>query len=97
MPEGRVHRECTGVQRQSQRQWAQTETQEIASEHQETIFTVRVTESGHRLARQVVCAFSILGDIQNPTGYDPRQPALGDPASAGSDDLWRFFATAAIL
>lgn len=95
MPEGRVQRECTGVQWQGQRQWTQTETQ-ISSE-QETIFTVRVTERGHRLPRQVVCGFSILGDIQNPTGHDPGQPLLGDPAWAGPDDLWRFFPTSAIL
>ncbi|KAK4817026.1 hypothetical protein QYF61_026032 [Mycteria americana] len=37
-----------------QRQWAQTETQEVPSEHQETLFVVRVTKHWHRLPREDV-------------------------------------------
>jgi len=33
---------------------AQTETQEVHSEHQETLFTVRVTEHWHRFPREAV-------------------------------------------
>jgi len=29
------------------------------------------------------CGFSFSGDIQDPPGQDPVQPALADPASAG--------------
>ncbi|KAK4831874.1 hypothetical protein QYF61_019886 [Mycteria americana] len=36
------------------RQWAQTETQEVPSEHQKHFVTVRVTEHWHRLPREVV-------------------------------------------
>jgi len=30
--------------------------------------------------------FSFSGDIQDPPGQGPVQPALGDPASAGGSD-----------
>ena len=42
------------AQRQDQRQWAQTETQEIPSEFKKRVFTVRVTEHCQRLPREVV-------------------------------------------
>jgi len=29
------------------------------------------------------CRVSFSGDIQDPSGQGPMQPALGDPASAG--------------
>ncbi|GAB0178056.1 mitochondrial enolase superfamily member 1 [Grus japonensis] len=43
-------------------------------------FTVRVTEHWNRLPQRGV---SFSGDTQNPSGRDPVQPALGDPALAG--------------
>ena len=44
-------------------------------------FTLRVTEPWNRLPREVVESPS--GDIQDPPGRGPVQPAVGDPASAG--------------
>ena len=32
------------------------------------------------------CGFSFSGDIQDPPGQGPVQPAVGDPASAGGLD-----------
>jgi len=32
------------------------------------------------------CGFSLSGDIQDPPGQGPLQPAVGDPASAGGLD-----------
>ena len=37
-------------------------------------------------AAQGGCGVSFSGDIQDPPGQDPVQPALGDPASAGGLD-----------
>ena len=57
----------------------QTETQEFAPEHQETLFHCE----GDPALAQVVwggCGVSILGDIQKLPGRDPGQLALGGPA-----------------
>jgi len=48
-------------------------------------FPLRVTEPWHSLPREVVESPS-LGDIQDPPGQGPVQPALGDPALAGGLD-----------
>jgi len=37
-------------------------------------------------AAQGGCGVSFSGDIQDPPGQDPVQPAVGDPASAGGLD-----------
>ena len=37
-------------------------------------------------AAQGGCGVSFSGDIQNPPGQGPVQPAVGDPASAGGLD-----------
>jgi len=37
-------------------------------------------------AAQGGCGVSFSGDIQDPPGQGPVQPALGDPASAGRLD-----------
>ena len=42
-----------------------------------------------QVAQQVAqgcCGVSFSGDIQDPSGHSPVQPALGDPASAGGLD-----------
>ena len=48
-------------------------------------FPLRVTEPWPRLPRGG-CGVSFSGDIQDPPGRGPVQPALGDPASAGGLD-----------
>lgn len=42
------------AKQQDQRQWAQTETQEVPSDHQETPFTVQMAKHWRRLPREVV-------------------------------------------
>jgi len=49
---------------------------------------------------QGVCEVSFSGDIQDPPGRSPMEPAAGDPASAGEvglDDPQRSLPTATIL
>ena len=46
-------------------------------------FPLRVMEHWNRLRREPV---SLSGDIQDPAGQGPVQPAVGDPASAGGLD-----------
>jgi len=51
-------------------------------------------------AAQGGCGVSFSGDIQDPPGRGPVQPALGDPASAGGlrlDDPQRSLPSPAIL
>ena len=80
----------SGGQRQDQRQWAQTGPQEVPSEHQETLLSVRVPEHWHRLPREVVesptleilrsCQDTVLGNrlwvalLEQKTSRDPFQP-----------------------
>ena len=46
-------------------------------------FTLRVTEHWSRLVQRR-CGISFSGDIQNPPGQGPVQPALDEPALVGS-------------
>jgi len=66
-------------------QWAQTEAQEVPPEHEEELLP---SEGGGALeqAAQEGCGVSFSGDIQDPPGQGPVQPALGDPAWAGGLD-----------
>jgi len=48
-------------------------------------FTLRVTQHWNRFS-QGGCGVSLSGDIQDPPGRSPVQPAVGDPASAGGLD-----------
>lgn len=54
---------------------AQTETQQVPSDHQETIFHCEHDQEG--------CEVSIHGDVQNSAGHGPRHPAAGDPVGSG--------------
>ena len=71
----------SGVQRQDKGQWAQTEAQEVPSEHEEEL----LPSEGDRALEQAAqgsCEVSFSGDIQDLPGQGPVQPAVGDPASA---------------
>jgi len=59
-------------------QWAQTEAQEVPSEHKEELLP---SEGDGALAQaaQGGCGVSFSGDIPDPPGHGPVQPALGDP------------------
>jgi len=62
-------------------------------------FALRVTKPCHRLLREVVDS-AISGDIQDPPGQGPVQPAVANPASArgvGLDDTQRSLPTPNIL
>ena len=71
-----------GAQRQDKGQRAQTEAEEVLSEHEEELLP---SEGDGALAQaaQGGCGVCFSGDIQDPPGQGPMQPAVGDPASAG--------------
>ena len=75
----------SGAQGQDKGQWAQTEAQEVPSEHEEELLP---SEGDGALAQaaQGSCGVSFSGDIQALPGQGPVQPALCDPASAGGLD-----------
>ena len=75
----------SGAQRQDKGQRAQTEAEEVPAEHEEELLPsegVRALEQ----AAQGGCGVSLPGDIQDPPGQGPVQPAVGDPALAGGLD-----------
>ena len=63
-------------------QWAQTEAEEVPAEHGEELLHSE-GDGALEQAAQGGCGVSLSGDIQNPPGQGPVQPAVGDPASAG--------------
>ena len=61
---------------------AETGEVEVPSEHEEEL----LPSEGERALAQAAeggCGVSFSGDIQDPPGQGPVQPAVGDPASAG--------------
>ena len=57
-------------------QWAQTEAEEVPSEHEEELLPSE-GEGAQEQAAQGGCGFS--GHIQDPPGRGPVQPAVGGP------------------
>ena len=82
MSGGRVQTPSSGAQWQDKGQWAQTEAEEVLSEHEEELLP---SEGDGALAQagQGGSGFSFSGDIPALPGRGAVQPAVGDPASAG--------------
>ena len=75
----------SGAQWQDKGQWAQTEVQEVPSEHEEELLPSE-GDGALEQAAQGGGGDSFSGDIQAPPGQGAVQPAVGDPASAGGLD-----------
>ena len=74
-----------GAQWQDKGQWAQTEAQEVPSEHEEELLPSEGDGALEQVAQRC-CGFSVSGYIQNPPGRGAVRPALGDPALTGGLD-----------
>ena len=75
----------SGAQWQDKGQWAQNEAQEVPAEHEEEHLHSE-GDAALEQAAQGGCGVSFSGDIQDPPGQGPVQPAVGDPALAGGLD-----------
>ena len=64
---------------------AQTEAEEVPSEHEEELLHCE-GDGVLEQAAQGGCGIPFSGDIQDPPGCSPVQPAVGDPALAGGLD-----------
>ena len=85
MSGGRGQTLLGGAQRQDKGQWAQTEAEEVPSEHEEELLPSE-GDGALEQAAQGRCGVSFSGDIQGSPGQGPVQPAVGDPTSAGGLD-----------
>ena len=82
MSGGWVQTLSSGAQWQDKGQWAQTEVEEVPSEHEEELFPSD-GDGAQEQAAQGGCGVSFSGDVQDLPGRGPVQPAVGDPASTG--------------
>jgi len=74
-------------QQQNKGQRAQTEAQELLSEHEEELLPSE-GDGALEQAAEGGDGFSFSGDTQDPPGQGPVQPAVGDPALAeGLDQI----------
>ena len=72
-------------QRQDKGQWAQAEAEEVPSGHEEELLPSE-GDGALEQAAQGGCGVSFCGDIKDPPGRGPVQPAVGDPALSGELD-----------
>ena len=72
----------SGAQWQDKGKWVQTEAEEVPPEHEKELLHFE-GDGAVEQAAQGSCGVSFSGDIQDPPGQGPVQPAVGDPASAG--------------
>ena len=70
----------SGAQWQDKGQWAQTEAQQVPSEHGEELLPSE-GDGALEQAAQGGCGVSFSGDIQDLPGQGPVQPAVGDLAA----------------
>jgi len=77
----------SGVQQQDKGQWAQTEAQEVPSEHEEE-FLPSEGDRALEKAAQGGCGVSFSGDIQDLPGQGPLQPTVGDLLRQGVWTRW---------
>ena len=75
----------SNAQWQDKGQRAQTEAQEVPSEHEEELLPSE-GDGALEQAAQGGCGVSFSGVIQDLPGQGPVQPAVGDPALAGGLD-----------
>ena len=75
----------SGAQWQDKGQQAQTEAEEVPSEHEEELLPSE-GDGAVEQAAQGGCGVSFSGDIEDPPGQGPVQPAVGVPALAGGVD-----------
>ena len=66
-------------------QWAQTEAQEVPSEHEEELLHCEGDRALEQAAHRDY-GFLFSGRVQDPSGHSPVQSASGDPALAGGLD-----------
>ena len=85
----------SGAQCQYKRQWAQTETQEVHTEHQEVF--LYCVGGWHGMPERLWSL--LLGELQNPPRHGPRQPILDilDWAGIGGDSLQKSLPISTIL
>lgn len=89
---------CKQMQ-QDEKQWAQNETREAPSEHQETFYHCKGDQALAQVSQRG-CGVSLVGDAKKLSGHVPRQPVLGGPclsSGVGPDDVQRSLSTSAIL
>ena len=81
MSGGRGQTLSSGAQRQDKGQWAQTEAQDVPSEHEEELLPSE-GDVALEQAAQGGCGVSFSGGILDPPGQGPVLPSVGDPALA---------------